>query len=82
MTGTSIIGNGQTVSYGVYLMAVIDGCNIPQTFIDAQLPRIRLAYRMGEPIAMLVDELKLRFSLQRPAPTKSPRQLAARVVRF
>lgn len=69
----------QPVSYGTYLMAVINSCNLPQTFIDAKLPRIRLAYKVGEPIAMLVDELKLRHQFERPA-TKTPRQLAARVV--
>lgn len=71
----------QPVSYGVYLMAIVDACNIEQDFIDRHLPRIHLAYKMGEPIAMIADELKLRYSLRRPAPTETPRQLAVRVVR-
>ena len=43
--------------------------------------RIDRAYDMGEPIAMICDELQLRYA-HRPRMEKTPLEMATRVVRF
>jgi len=78
---SNLIGPNQTVSRGQYGRYVRDALNIPEEFIAAHAVRIDLAYTMGEPIAMLADELKFRFEhRRRHTPTKSARSLAVRVV--
>jgi len=79
---TDIIGANQTVSLGVYSRTVAEDCRLPNDFVLANAVRIHRAYAAGEPIWMIVEELKLVHAMQRPAPTKTPRQLAAKVVRL
>jgi hypothetical protein len=76
-----LIPSNQTVSRGVYGIAIREALQIPEEFILANSERIDLAYTMGEPIWMIVAELQVRYD-HRPTPTKTPGQLAVRYVRF
>jgi hypothetical protein len=78
---TTIIAANQSVGRGVYGMAIRTALAIPEDFIASHAERINRAYDMGEPIAMICDELLFRFQ-HRPQPTKSPRELAVRVVKL
>jgi hypothetical protein len=71
----------QPVSFTTYLGAINTALPVPKAFISAHLDRISNAFDMGEPIAMIIDELKLRWQITRGKWQKTPRQLAARVVR-
>jgi hypothetical protein len=77
-----MIHSNQTVDEGNYLRFVANAANLPHDFVAAHAERISLAYKMGETPEMIAEELKLRYSLRRPMPTKSPRTLASRVVRI
>lgn len=79
---TDIIASNQSVSLGVYSRAVAEECGLPNDFVLANVGRIHRAYAAGEAIWMIVDELKLVHQMSRYAPTKSPRALALRVVKF
>jgi hypothetical protein len=79
---TSIIGQNQTISSGLYTRSVADACSVPHDFLMQQAARIDRAYAAGETVAMIAEEMQFRFSMRRTAPTKTPRQLAARVVPF
>lgn len=72
----------QTVSFGIYSQTIQNACPFPHDFFRANAARIQRAYDHGEPLWMIIDELKLVHSMRRPAPTKTPRQLAAKVVRI
>lgn len=76
----SIISNNQQVSPGVYSRTIQDQAALPHDFMKANAARIDRAYAAGEPIWMIVAELKMVFET-RPnwTPTKSPRALAQRV---
>ena len=74
------IAHNQTVSRGVYGVAIREALKIPNEFIVAQTARIDLAYDMGEPIAMIVDELRLRYE-HRPQIIQSPGRLAVRWIK-
>ena len=76
-----MIASNQTISAGVYDVAVRVACNLPEDFISAHQGRITAAYTMGEPVWMIADELRLRYQMRPFRPTKSPRALAVRVVR-
>lgn len=76
-----IIAANQTTSLGVYLISVQNAARCSHEFFAGLLPRIERAYEMGETVEMIADEISLRFSLRRPAATKTPRALAARFVR-
>lgn len=78
---TSIIQNRQTVSPGVYSRTVTDQCSLPHDFMAANAHRVDRAYKAGEPIWMIVEELRMVFATRPARPTKTPRQMAARVVR-
>lgn len=65
-----------------YGMNVRNAANLPEDFIRTKTARIDLAWQTGEPPEMLADELRLLYSLRRPAPTKTPRQLAKRIMRI
>jgi hypothetical protein len=71
----------QSTTFGNYLRFVQNATKAPHDFIKGLLPRIERAYDMGETVEMIADEINLRFSLRRPPATKTPRALAARVVR-
>jgi hypothetical protein len=77
---SDLIASNQTVSRGVYGIAIREACRVPEEFISAHTARIDLAYKMGEPIQMIVDELLFRYA-HRPQATKTAAQLAVRVVR-
>ena len=77
-----MIHPSQTVDEGNYLRFVTNAANLPHDFLSAQAKRISLAYSMGETPEMIAGELRLRYSLRRAAPTKTPRALAVRVVRL
>lgn len=79
---TFAVPNNQPVSLTIYRNAVAEAARLPHDFMVTMKGRIELAFNVGEPIHMIVDELKLRYSL-RPLhkPMKSPRELALRVVR-
>ena len=74
----TVINN--TTTRQVYGMYVRNAANLPEEFIREYSARIDLAHEFGETPEMLANELKLRYSLRRPARTKTPRQLAKRVV--
>lgn len=72
----------QPVSFTVYFQAVCEESRIDHDFIKSRLNRIQRAFEMGEPIAMLVEELKMIKSLNTGrVVNKTPLQLAKRVVR-
>jgi hypothetical protein len=73
----------QSVSWTVYLQAVGNESRLPHSFIQEQMKRIERAFDHGEPIHMIVEELKMVFAI-RPmwSPTKTPRQLAKRVMKL
>lgn len=76
----SIIASNQQVSPGVYARTVQDQAALPIEFMKAQAARIDRAYVAGEPIWMVVAELKMVFETQPNwKPTKTPRALAAYV---
>jgi hypothetical protein len=77
----TIIHQTQTVDEGNYIRFVANASALPHDFLAAHAERISLAYKMGETPEMIAEELKLRYSLRRSAPTKSPRALATRVMR-
>lgn len=79
---TSIISAKQTVSPGVYARFVQNEASLPNDFMKANAARIDRAYAAGEPIWMIVAELKMIHSTKPTwKPTRSPRALAKRVVR-
>lgn len=80
MTASQVIAANQTVSRGVYGIAIREAAGLPEAFILAHAERVNLAYTMGEPIAMIVDELRFRYE-HRPHQTKTPGQLAVRRTR-
>jgi hypothetical protein len=72
----------QTTTFSNYLRFVQNAtAKVPHEFIKGLLPRIERAYDTGETVEMVAEEITLRFSLRRPLATKTPRALAARVVR-
>jgi hypothetical protein len=75
------VPTNQPVSRTVYGIAVAEAARLPNDFIREKTARIDLAFKAGEPIAMIVEELKLLYSLRRPARSKTPRQLAKSIVR-
>ena len=77
----SIIPPNQTVSYGVYVRSVEDACRLPHEFLKEHAKRIEQAFDYGEPIAMIVEEMKLRYSLRPVKRHPTPLQCAVRVVR-
>jgi len=77
---TSIISAKQQVSPGVYARTVQDQAALPHDFMKANAARIDRAYAAGEPIWMIVAELKMVREVQPTwQPTKTPRALARRV---
>lgn len=70
----------QTVSFSTYTAAIRTQVRAPETFIRQKMARIEQAFDMGEPIWMIVQELQMVRDMTPPARTKTPRQLAARVV--
>ena len=76
----TIIASNQQVSPGVYTRTVQDNAGLPVEFMKANAARIDRAYAAGEPIWMVVAELKMVFET-RPnwTHTKTPRALARRV---
>ena len=61
---TKIVPENQTVSYGVYVRSVADQSGLLHEFLQEHAARIERAYDMGEPIAMIVDEMKLRYTMK------------------
>lgn len=72
----------QTVSFTIYMQALSNAAMVPVDFLRSQDARITAAFDMGEPIWMIADEMKLRHQMTSIRATKTPRQLAARVVAF
>lgn len=72
----------QTVSFTTFIQAVGNAALVPADFLRSQDARITAAFDMGEPVWMVVDEMKLRYRMTSFKATKTPRQLAARVVAF
>lgn len=76
----TIIASNQQVSPGVYARTVQDQAAVPHEFMKANAARIDRAYAAGEPIWMIVAELKMVFETHPNwTPTKTPRALARRV---
>jgi hypothetical protein len=76
----TIIASNQQVSPGVYARTVQDQAALPHAFMKANAARIDRAYAAGEPIWMIVAELKMVREVQPTwTPTKTPRALARRV---
>ena len=71
----------QSVSFTTYLHAITSAVQVPHAFISAHLDRISNAFDMGETVAEITEELKMRWQITRGKWHKTPRQLAARVVR-
>lgn len=78
---SSIIAQNQQVSAGVYARTVADAAALPIDFMKSHAARIDRAYAAGEPVWMIVDEMKMVYAT-RPMhrPTKTPRALAQRSV--
>jgi hypothetical protein len=77
---TNIIHETQATDAGNYLRFVSNACSIvPHEFIAGLHDRIMAAYRMGETVEQIADEIRMRYSLRLAAPHKTPRVLAARV---
>jgi hypothetical protein len=68
----------QAVSFTVYMQAIHHALPVNNNFIAAQMGRIQRAYEAGEPINMIVEEMKLRWEVTRGKWQKTPRQLAKR----
>lgn len=79
----ALIAANQTISPSVYARTVQDEVGLPIEFMKANATRIDRAYAAGEPIWMIVAELKMVREVQ-PTwnPTKTPRALADRSVQF
>jgi hypothetical protein len=79
-TDMTLIAANQQVSPGVYARTVQDNAGLPIEFMKVNASRIDRAYAAGEPIWMIVDELKMVYAI-RPMhkPMKTPRALAKRV---
>lgn len=77
----SLIGQNQPISRGQYGRVIRDMAVLPEIFIAANSARIDRAYAAGEPLWMIVDELKMIHSLgEKRLALKSPRDHAVRVV--
>lgn len=74
------VPKNQSVSFTVYVQAINKHAAIPAQFVRDNIDRITKAFDIGEPIWMIADEMKLRYQMQHHH-TKTPRQLAQRVVR-
>jgi hypothetical protein len=75
---TGIVPENQTVSFSTYVSAISCACiEIPWEFVAKHADRICRAFEIGEPIPMMVEEIKMRFE-ERPRGTftKTPLQLA------
>lgn len=72
----SIIPANQTCSWMVYNMAIANACNLSHAFVASQRARIARAYDNGEPVWMIVDELKLVHSIKPARREKTPLELA------
>jgi hypothetical protein len=77
----SIIHPTQTTDAGNYLRFVSNACTVPHDFIAGMHDRIMLAYRTGETVEMIAEEVMLRYVLRGRAPHKTPRALATSVVK-
>lgn len=76
----AIIASNQTISPGLYARTVQDQAGLPIEFMKTNAARIDRAYAAGEPIWMIVAELKMVREVQPTwQPTKTPRALARRV---
>lgn len=77
---TSLIHPLQTVSAGSYSRFVQDEALLPHDFMKTQAARVDRAYQAGEPIWMIVSELRMIYET-RPmhVPMKTPRAMAQRV---
>lgn len=79
---TFSVPKNQPVSRTVYGIAVQEACRLPHDFMKANAARIDRAFDAGEPVWMIVDELKMVHATKPTwKPTKTPRALASRVVR-
>lgn len=78
---TEIRDNGtkETMPFVHFKSNVIAAAKVTFEQANAHCARISAAFDMGEPVWMIAEEIKLRTSA--PKPTKTPRQLALRVVR-
>jgi hypothetical protein len=71
------VPSNQSVSWSVYKNAV--AAHFGNDFFNSHQPRVMRAFEMGEPIQMIVDELKFRQQFK--SNKKTPLQLAVRVVK-
>ena len=76
------VPNNQSVSWSVYFQAVCNESGLNYDFIRSRTARIMQAFDCGEPIWAIVMELKMIYDITKDyRPTKTPLQLAARVVK-
>lgn len=80
MTAFAVPAN-QTVSLTVYRQAVQNALPVPYNFLKQNDVRIERAFTYGEPIHMIVEELKMLWGMGTYR-SKTPGQLAARRVRI
>jgi hypothetical protein len=59
----NLIAANQSVSLGVYSIAVQESALVPHSFYQQHAHRVDRAYAAGEPIWMIADELKMLFSI-------------------
>lgn len=69
-----------TTLFVYYKSMVADAAGLTIEAVDRFLPRLGVAFDMGEPVWMIAEELKLRAAA--PRKTKTPRQLAIAVHNF
>lgn len=71
----------QPTTFTYWFQSVCNAASLPHQFIQAHMGRIERAYDFGETPEMIAEEMRVRYSLVGHRPTKTPRQLAKRVVR-
>ena len=76
------VPTNQPISRTTYGIAVREAARLPESFVREHAWRIDRGFEHGEPVAMMVEELTMVYSV-RPTwqPTKTPRALAVRSVR-
>lgn len=73
------VPENQSVSWTVYFNTV--SSQFPHSFVKKRMARIYRAFEMGESTDMITSELRMVYGIVGPERSKTPRQLASRVVR-
>lgn len=72
----------ETTPFVFYKSNVVEALGVPVAAVAPYAARIGRAFDMGEPVWMVADEIALRLEFASIRRTKTPRELAARVVQI